>query len=154
MGSLRILCFMLITLHNAQPANIRHSSWQTFDDPKHYRGHDRRVAIVGLWSVAGHDLLHGGVVARIVQFLESRHHGELFVVVILTLSECVPIYLFLLRRQTELHVTIVTTLASRQWSVVGSIARVEDDNIHIVLGQLSSHHIRDGQEGALENDYS
>ena len=92
-----LLCFMLITLHNAQPANIGHSSRQLFDDPEHNLGDDGRVAVVGLWSVAGHDVFHGGVVARVVQFLESRHHGELFVVVILTLYECVAVYFSLLR---------------------------------------------------------
>ena len=145
-----LLCFMLITLHNAQPAHVGHSSRQLFDDPKHNLGHDERVAIVGLWPDTGHDLLHGGVVAGVVQFLESWHHGELFVVVILTLCESVAVYLSLLRGQTELHVTIVLSLAGCQRSVVGSITRVEDDNIHIVLGQLSSHYIRDGKECALQ----
>ena len=84
-------CLMLIALHYIEPTHVGESSWQPFDYSKHDGCHDGRVAIVGLWSVTGHDHLHGGEVARVVQFLEGRDHGKLFVVIILTPSECVSV---------------------------------------------------------------
>ena len=87
---------MLIALHYIESANVGDFPWQPFDDPKHNRGHEWRVAIVRPGSVAGQDGLHGGVVVRVVQLLDSRHRRELFVVVILTLLECVSVYLSLL----------------------------------------------------------
>ena len=121
---------------------------QPGDQSEHQSRHPGRVGVVGAGRLGGQDSLHGPVVRGVVDLLQCRER-EQFAVVLLALGETLSVEDLLFSRESPLHVLVMSGLAGGERSVVGSVARVHDHDLHIQLPHFRPHHLRQSQQSGL-----